>query len=130
AEDPSSAPAESGYAASLEQATAEQPFLAKEDVKTHRNDAPSPGKHPIDLRRLRLPEGFSIEVYSNDVPNARTLRRGGPGIVYVGTRKEDKVYALVDKDGDHRPEAIHVIASGLKMPNGLAYRDGALFIAE
>lgn len=130
---PTSADSESAharYASTLDEATAERPFLPSKDEETHRNDAPAPGKNPIDLARLKLPEGFSIEIYSKDVPNARTLRRGGPGTVYVGNRQEDKVYALVDKNGDHRPEAVHVIASGLDQPNGLAYRDGALFIAE
>lgn len=125
-----SEPANQSYASSLSEATADRPFLPPKDAKSHRNGAPSPGKNPIDLARLKLPDGFSIEIYSKEVPNARTLRRGGPGIVYVGNRQEDKVYALVDKDGDHRPEAVHVIASGLDQPNGLAYRDGDLFIAE
>jgi glucose/arabinose dehydrogenase len=48
----------------------------------------------------------------------------------VGTRKEDKVYAVVDRNGDHVPEAVHVIADGLNSPNGLAYRDGSLYVAE
>ena len=121
---------ESAYAPTVQAATPEHPFLPSQDLPTHRNDAPSPGKNPIDLGRLTLPEGFSIEIYSKDVPNARTLRRGGPGIVYVGNRQEDKVYALVDKDGDHRPEAVHVVASDMDMPNGLAYREGTLYIAE
>ena len=91
------------------------------------SDAP---KGPPTLAGLELAPGFAIEVYSPDVPNARSLALGRKGVVFVSNRTGDKVYALVDKDGDHRADAVKVVASGLDTPNGIAYRDGKLYIAE
>ena len=84
----------------------------------------------LRLETIRLPEGFSISVFAANVPGARSLARGDKGTIFVGTRAQGKVYALVDADGDHRAETIHVLASGLDMPNGVAFRDGALYVAE
>jgi glucose/arabinose dehydrogenase len=78
---------------------------------------------------LTVPPGFRIAVYAADVPNARQMALGPDGVVFVGSRAEGKVYAVVDRDGDHRAEAVHVLARGLDNPSGLAYRDGALYVA-
>jgi glucose/arabinose dehydrogenase len=48
----------------------------------------------------------------------------------VGTRGEGKVYALVDRNGDGRADEVHTVASGLNSPNGVAWKDGALYVAE
>ncbi len=80
-----------------------------------------------ELDELTLPPGFRIAVYSADVPNARQMALGPLGVVFVGSRAEGKVYAVVDRDGGKR--AVHVLASGLNMPSGVAFRDGALYVA-
>ncbi len=80
-----------------------------------------------ELDELTLPPGFRIAVYTADVPNARQMALGPPGVVFVGSRAEGKVYAVVDRDGGSR--AVHVLASGLNMPSGVAFRDGALYVA-
>lgn len=90
--------------------------------------SPPPSGAPT-LEGLVLPAGFSIEPYAS-VPNARSLALGKNGTVFVSNRTEDKVYALVDADGDHRVDRTLVVAQGLTTPNGIAYRDGSLFIAE
>jgi len=79
---------------------------------------------------ITLPPGFRITVYAADVPNAREMAQGPAGIVFVGSRSEGKVYAVVDRDGDHRADDVHVLASGLNMPSGVAFRDGVLYVAE
>jgi len=79
---------------------------------------------------LRLPPGFHIEVWADQVPNARTLVRGDKGTVFVSSMREGKVYALQDTDGDGRPDKTHVLAKELRSPNGIAFRDGALYVAE
>ena len=84
----------------------------------------------VDLDAIRLPPGFGIELFADRVPGARSLALGARGTVFVGTRGEGRVYALVDADRDGRAERIHVIASGLRQPNGVAFRDGALYVAE
>jgi glucose/arabinose dehydrogenase len=78
---------------------------------------------------LSVPPGFRIAVYAADVPNARQMALGPEGVVFVGSRAEGKVYAVVDRDGDQRADAVHVLARGLPDPSGVAYRDGALYVA-
>ena len=82
-----------------------------------------------ELNELTLPPGFRIAVYAGDVPNARQMALGPPGVVFVGSRSEGKVYAVVDRDGDNRADQVHLIARGLDQPSGVAYRDGALYVA-
>lgn len=82
------------------------------------------------LDSIVLPDGFSIDVYAEGVEGARSLSVGPDGIVFVGSRSAGNVYALVDADGDHRAERVVTVASGLRSPNGVAFRDGSLFVAE
>jgi glucose/arabinose dehydrogenase len=92
-----------------------------------------PGSAPDGAPRLdtlKLPPGFAIEMYAPDVPNARSLARGPRGVVFVSNRKEDKVYALVDANADYKLDKVVVVAKGLDTPNGIAYKDGTLYIAE
>jgi glucose/arabinose dehydrogenase len=76
---------------------------------------------------LKLPPGFKIEVYASGIANARSLRIGEKGTVFVGTRFGNKVTAVVKKDGKTE---LKTVASGLYRPNGLAYHNGTLYIAE
>jgi glucose/arabinose dehydrogenase len=88
---------------------------------------PSAAAQPGDIT---LPPGFQIGVYASDVPNARQIVLGPRGVVFAGSRSEGKVYATVDRDGDGRADEVHVLASGLDMPSGIAFRDGSLYVAE
>lgn len=82
------------------------------------------------LDRISLPPGFEMTLYATDVPEARSLALGANGTVFVGSRRAGNVYALVDRNGDRTADAVHTIASGLFLPNGVAFRDGALYVAE
>jgi len=79
---------------------------------------------------IRLPAGFHLELYSGEVPGARSMALGDRGTLFVGTRKEGVVYAVRDEDGDGKAERVVVLARGLDLPNGVAFRDGALYVAE
>ena len=83
----------------------------------------------LPLDKVKLPAGFKIDVYA-EVEDARSLAISPSGVVYVGNRNKDKVYALKDTDGDFKADKKWVLASGLNMPNGVAFRDGDLYIAE
>ncbi len=80
------------------------------------------------LDRISLPAGFSISMYEDDVPGARTLAFGDKGTLFVGTYKEGKVYAIPARSGDKGD--VLVIAEGLQNPHGVAFRDGSLYVAE
>lgn len=99
------------------------------------NGGAAPAQQPgggsrLPLQEIQLPPGFAIEVYSDEVPNARQMALSPRGILYVGSRQEGKVYAVVDGDRDGHAEKVHVIARGLQMPSGVAFRDGALYVAD
>lgn len=84
----------------------------------------------IPLSMLQLPPGFKVELYAIGLPNARSLARGAKGTIFVGTRTAGSVYALVDQDQDQRADQVYTIARGLRSPNGVAFKDGALYVAE
>jgi len=84
----------------------------------------------IRLDTIKLPPGFSIAVFSDKVRGARSLTLSPKGIVYVGTMGTGNVYAVVDRDHDGKADEVHTIASGLHSPNGVAWKDGALYVAE
>ncbi len=81
------------------------------------------------MSMLNLPDGFQISVFA-EVNNARSLAMSPSGTIFVGNRRGDKVYALQDEDNDFKAETIVVIDSGLSSPNGVAFRDGDLYVAE
>jgi len=88
------------------------------------------GAEPIDLKQIHLQEGYRIELYSGSVPGARSMTRSPSGTVYVGTRREGVVYALPDRDRNYKPDEVITIAEKLQEPNGVAFRDGSLYVAE
>jgi glucose/arabinose dehydrogenase len=81
------------------------------------------------LENVKLPPGFTLEVYADNVPNARSMALGSRGTLYVGTR-EDAVYAVTGTPGSSNPPRVSVLARGLSSPNGVAFRNGALYVAE
>jgi len=83
----------------------------------------------MNMNRLNLPEGFSIDVYAKDIEGARSMAMGANGTLFVGTRNEGKVYALKDTDGDYKVDENYTIASDLEQPNGVAFKDGDLYVA-
>ncbi len=82
-----------------------------------------------DASPLRVPEGFRVSIFSDDVPNARQMALGDKGTVFVGSRRAGKVYAAVDDDGDFHAEQVLTIATDLSMPSGIAFRDRSLYVA-
>ena len=108
-----------------------RPDIPNAEVGTSlRSITPPPLPTPEDklpLPQLKLPPGFKIEVYASGIANARSLRLGDKGTVFVSTRLFDKVYAVTDRSGKRETR---VVASGLDRPNGLAFHRGTLYIAE
>src|SRR5262249_11371804 len=101
-----------------------RPDIPNAEVATQLRGIPPP---PFPTPQVKLPKGFKIEVYASGIANARSLRLGDKGTVFVSNRVLDKVYAIVDRQGKRE---VKVIASGLDRPNGLAFHNGTLYIAE
>lgn len=91
--------------------------------------SPVSGSQDLPLNKIRLPDGFEISIYASDVPGARSMALGPNGTLFVGTRV-GKVYAIVDRNRDNRADEVITVARGLRMPNGVALRGGALYVGE
>ncbi|MBP6827075.1 MAG: sorbosone dehydrogenase family protein [Saprospiraceae bacterium] len=112
--------------------TASVPSKSGKEAPAARISKASPaytGKLPID--KIKLPEGFKIGVFAEDVKNARSMCLSPGGTLFVGTRESGgNVYALRDTDGDFVADKTYTLATGLNMPNGVAFRNGSLYVAE
>lgn len=84
----------------------------------------------ILVRRIQLPPGFKIELYATGVPNARSLALGAGGTVFVGSKRAGNVYALTAGGRHDKAGEVITIARGLQEPNGVAFHDGSLYVAE
>lgn len=82
-----------------------------------------------ELKDIKLPEGFVITVFADQVDNARAMCWGEQGTLFVGSRDAGIVHALRDTDGDGKADERHVVAKDLKMPVGVAFKDGDLYIS-
>jgi glucose/arabinose dehydrogenase len=83
----------------------------------------------VPLEKLRLPPGFKVSIYAEGLPSARGMALGAKGTVFVGSMSARQVYAVIDRNGDYRADEAKVIATGLTEPTGVAFRNGALYIA-
>lgn len=86
--------------------------------------------YALPLERIILPVGFSIEIYADNVENARQMARGDKGTLFVGSRGAGNVYAIIDSNNDYKADKQIIIAKDLFMPSGLAFHEGSLYVAE
>lgn len=90
-------------------------------------------KNKDPLASIRLPEGFSISIFADDVPGARQMALSPGGALYVGTRN-GSVYAIDNAtqaiEKGERAKAARTLAKDLNEPNGVAFHNGSLYVAE
>jgi glucose/arabinose dehydrogenase len=117
AEPPKQPPVEQGTRAPEFEKSTLAPHAAKMTVTP-------PGEIPLD--RLRVPAAFRVELWAHGMPGVRMMTRGDKGTIYAGTRTIGRVYEIKDsgKERTHR-----ILAEKLVQPNGVAFRDGSLYIA-
>ena len=84
-----------------------------------------PGEIPVD--KIKVPAGFKVSLWAHSINNARMMTWGSKGTLFVSSRTAGNVYAVLDR-GNTRE--VKVLAKGLNLPNGVAFRDGTLYIAE
>jgi glucose/arabinose dehydrogenase len=85
----------------------------------------APGEIPIG--KIKVPQGFKVELWAHGINNARVMTWGDKGTLFVSSRVAGNVYAVTDKGSSRE---VKVIAKGLNLPNGVAFKDGTLYIAE
>ena len=81
----------------------------------------------LPLDRIKLPPGFRIELFAR-VDNARGMALGAGNTLFVGSMRAGKVHA-VRFDADYKATRTHLVAEGLQLPVGVAFRDGALYVS-
>lgn len=82
----------------------------------------------LPVEKIKLPPGFEISVFADNVPNARAMALGDHGTLFVGSRRAGKLYAVEIRD--NKAVKTLTIASGLDMPVGVAFRSGALYVSD
>lgn len=87
-----------------------------------------PKNKPVE--NIQLPDGFQLDFFVEGIKNARSMTRGDQGIIFVGTRGKGNVYAVIDNNQDYEVDTVITIAEGKNMPNGVAFKDGSLYLAE
>jgi glucose/arabinose dehydrogenase len=120
---PSAPPTPPGFSA-LDKS---KPEASKQDtnLKPHATPPTVTALEKLPVDKLKLPAGFKAEVWSHGHPGARTMVFGPKGTMFMGTRQLGRVYAIVDKDGKRE---VKTLLQGLTQPNGLAIKDGALYV--
>ena len=79
------------------------------------------------IKKIKLPPGFNIEVWAPGVLQARQMAWGDKGTLFVGSFDLGNVYAIKDNGGKRE---VKTVLKGLKMPTGLAFRNGALYVID
>jgi len=85
----------------------------------------APGEIPVD--KIKVPRGFTVSLWAHGINNARAMVWGDNGTLFVSSRVAGNVYAVLDRGGRRE---VKVIAKGLNLPNGVAFKDGTLYVAE
>ncbi len=81
--------------------------------------------------RFRVPEGFTVEIFAEDIENARFMRFSPGGDLLISQPRLGRIlHVLRDRDGDGRSDGNRPLVDDLDQPHGLDFRDGHLFIGE
>lgn len=79
------------------------------------------------LKNIKLPKGFHISLWAANIPSARQMAWGDKGTLFVGAFGVGNVYAVSGAAGDKQ---VKVVIKGLKMPTGVAFYKGDLYVAD
>ncbi|MDA1117571.1 MAG: PQQ-dependent sugar dehydrogenase [Proteobacteria bacterium] len=93
--------------------------------------APLPGRNTetpaseIPIGKIKLPKGFTVEIWASGFPGGRAMARGDSGKIYMGTRGMGRVYEVTD-EGSRR--TVRVVVDKLTQPSGVAMHGGSLYV--
>jgi len=79
----------------------------------------------IPLDKIKLPKGFTAEIWSTGHPGGRAMARGESGKIYLGTRGLGRVYEVSDEGGKR---SVRVVVDKLTQPSGVAVKGGSLYV--
>ncbi|MEW6269119.1 MAG: PQQ-dependent sugar dehydrogenase [Thermodesulfobacteriota bacterium] len=92
-----------------------------------------PDRRPFDAKlveRLRVPAGFRVGVFADDLGNARMMAVASDGSVYLTRPEQNDVLLLRDRDGDGHADEARTVASQLEMVHGIALRNKTVYLAD
>jgi glucose/arabinose dehydrogenase len=88
-----------------------------------RNTETPASEIPID--KVKLPKGFTAEIWATGFPGGRAMARGDSGKIYLGTRGLGRVYEVTDEGGRR---TVRVVVDKLTQPSGVAMKGGSLYV--
>jgi glucose/arabinose dehydrogenase len=81
-----------------------------------------------DEPKITVPAGFHVGVFASGLGGARFMAVDPAGTLLVSIPRESRVVALRDQRG--RADTPLTVVDGLDRPHGLAFHQGALYVAE
>ncbi|HEV8601541.1 MAG TPA: PQQ-dependent sugar dehydrogenase, partial [Patescibacteria group bacterium] len=107
------------------------------DISNLIPQAPGPAQNNTNMP-LKLPDGFSISIFAENLPNARVMAFDPEGKLLISLTSEGKIVALSDENGDGVSDKTFTVLSGLRKPHGVAIKclgsagmpDCSLYVAE
>ena len=102
------------------------PAMAESKLAPHAGKMTETPPSDIPVSKLKVPNGFKVELWASGLPGARAMALSEDGKkVYLGTRVIGRVYEVSDA-GDKR--TVRVVVDKLTQPAGVAYKDGSLYV--
>jgi glucose/arabinose dehydrogenase len=82
-----------------------------------------------NLKNIKLPPGFKIELWASGVPGVRQMAWGEKGTLFAGSwfGTGGNIYAITDEGGKR---TVKTVIKGMVVPTGVAYRNGALYVID
>jgi glucose/arabinose dehydrogenase len=91
---------------------------------------PPKGKGSVSVPDVKVPEGFTVTVFAENVTNVRSMTLSPKGTLFAGSRDEGKLYAMKDENKDGKADQVIVLAEKLDKPTGITFHDGDLYVSE
>lgn len=82
------------------------------------------------VNKIRLPDGFKIEVFADDLGGTRFIALSPDNVVFATLIDNGKALALSDNDNDGKADRVITFIKGLTRPHGIAFHNGYLYIGE
>lgn len=82
---------------------------------------------------LKLPLGFAIRIFAQDLQSPRVLKLGPSGTLLASIPAQGRIVALPDQNRDGKADKVVTVAGGLNRPHGFAFHPQdpqKLYIAE
>jgi len=85
---------------------------------------------PQFLERLKVPDGFKVNLYAAGLGRARAMAVMPNGDLLVTVPGRRVLRLKADADGDGRADGVETLLDDLKAPHGLLLDEGWLYVAE